>query len=82
MKLYVVHFDNGLSYVDHESFTVGVFDSYDKAEKFILEQGYVKTKIYSLFGLMEGKKNFYNRQFTLGIHEEKLNERFYNTEIE
>jgi hypothetical protein len=81
MKLYVVHFDNGLSYDDHESFTVGVFDSYEKAERFCLEQGYVERKIKGLFGIMEGKKNYFNSDYTLEINEEKMNERFYNTEL-
>jgi hypothetical protein len=48
-KIYLVDFDNGCEQEDNESWVCAIFDSYEKAEEYILSKGYNETGTKGLF---------------------------------
>jgi hypothetical protein len=71
MKIYVIEFDNGGQYDDHENYTVGVYDAYDKAEQFCLENGYVESETKGLFKTKN--EHWFNDGYSLSIDEYEMN---------
>jgi hypothetical protein len=71
MKIFVIEFDNGCQYDDRENYTIGVFDSYEKAEKFCLENGYIESGVKGLFKVKE--QHWFNDTYSLDITEVELN---------
>jgi hypothetical protein len=74
MKIYVIEFDNGCQYDDHENYTIGVYDTYDKAERFCLEHGYIESETKGLFVLKDAE--WWKSKITLSIEECKMNLNF------
>jgi hypothetical protein len=74
MRLYLVNFDNGCVYDDHESYTCGVFETYKKANDYCLSKDYVESEIEGLFIKKEDSRYYSNREMSLEIVIAEMNE--------
>jgi hypothetical protein len=67
MRMYLVNFDNGCVYDDHESYTCGVFETFKMAKDYCLSKNYIETEIEGLFKKKEDYRYFSNREMNLEI---------------
>lgn len=73
MIVYLVNFDNGYDYSDHEVYTCGIFDSFEKAEKFCLNKNYDKTEIKGFYKKKHEYRYYTDCYYSLSIEEVEMN---------
>lgn len=71
-KIYLVEFDNDENYSDSENYTVGVFESFEKAENYCILNGYEKTETEGLY--KKKRKDWFAKYTYLIINEVAINE--------
>ncbi len=72
MKVYIVCWENGESYEDFRHDYVGVFSSYEKAEKYILNQGFTRHEIFQTNSTEWIAPNKYGAIESMWINEENV----------
>jgi hypothetical protein len=73
MRMYLVNFDDGCVYDDHQSYTCGVFETFKKAKDYCLSKNYIETEIEGLFYKLEDSRYYSNREMSLEIVEVEIN---------
>jgi hypothetical protein len=76
VRLYLVTFDNGYDYSDHESYAVGVFETFKMAKDFCLYQNYIETETEGLFRKKEEYEYYTSVYKSLEIEVIELNNAF------
>jgi hypothetical protein len=76
VRLYLVTFDNGYDYSDHESYAVGVFETFKMAKDFCLSQNYIETETEGLFRKKEEYEYYTSVYKSLEIEVIELNNAF------
>lgn len=81
LRLYLVTFDNGYDYSDHESFAVGVFETFKMAKDYCLSTGYIETETEGLFKKKEEYEYFTSNYHSLEIEIIELNQVFKDVRV-